>query len=84
MPQTSPIWWKTKVVFNINTFSINKTKEEKHKQNTPMSVFIVNQLIKIKKKILKVAREKSTKPEQKWVSPNFSSKIIEKTMEPHL
>ena len=46
-------------------FNINKTKEEKHKQNTPMSVFIVNQLIKIKKKILKVAREKSTKPEQK-------------------
>ena len=44
-------------------FNINKTKEEKHKQNTPMSVFIVNQLIK--KKILKVAREKSTKPEQK-------------------
>ena len=75
MPKTSPIWWKTKVVFNINMFNINKTKEEKHKQNTPMSVFIVNQLIK--KKILKVAREKSTKPEQKWVSPNFSSKIIE-------
>ena len=30
----SPIWWKTKV----DIFNINKTKEEKHKQNTSMNI----------------------------------------------
>ena len=70
-------------LFLILIYSILIKLNRKNTKYTSL-LFIVSQLKKIKKKILKLAREKSSKLEQKCVSPNFSSKIMEKTMEPHL